>query len=653
MIYLFTAQYAAAKPWIEYFHLKKDCAQTRFQVFFDRASEFCLTVTGNGACASAAAVASVCTAYGVGKEDCLIHIGFCEHAEDADVFVCHQITEDATGRVFYPDMLYRHHIREAKLVTVPVSKDVLQGGQSGVFYETEAAAVYQAGNYFFGAHQMIFFVLAKKAGEEFPVEQCLDLARIVERYCANMSGGRSGLPADGGRQTASDGNEEENAVFDMAERLGKAMHCSSAMQASVLQHMRYARLSGVDVLAVERELYRQEILPCRNKREGKRCFEEWKKRLFAGAQEGISVPKTCKDGRWEPFFSHIYVEKQVKNHPRTERILEKFPNAKVIEIGHYKDVFCRGGQNPALQHRSQKLILASKQGRLLYPGAPVCQSFGNKNFYYVSCVMSCIFDCAYCYLKGMYPSGNIVVFVNLEDMFAEVSRRLEDMRSERRECAMYLCVSYDTDLLALEHLIGYTSEWLSFVRKHPGLTVEIRTKCADVSLFCREQPTDRAVFAFTLSPQKVVEDYERGTPSLAQRIACAAIAQKRGFAVRLCFDPMIYFSAWEEAYGSMLAQVFAQIDGGKLCDVSVGTFRVSQDYLKKMRKCEPDSAVVQFPYQTIRGVSQYPRELSKKMETFVTDRLMEYLPREKIWKDYGETDESCCDCDGGFLGDWP
>ena len=54
--------------------------------------------------------------------------------------------------------------------------------------------------------------------------------------------------------------------------------------------------------------------------------------------------------------------------------------------------------------------------------------------------MNCIFDCEYCYLKGMYPSANIVVFVNLEDIFAEVAQKLENH-------SLYLCVSHDTDLL--------------------------------------------------------------------------------------------------------------------------------------------------------------------------------------------------------------
>ena len=152
-----------------------------------------------------------------------------------------------------------------------------------------------------------------------------------------------------------------------------------------------------------------------------------------------SLKENFYENYFNPFFSHIYVERSVRNHVRTQAILAKFPSAKVIDINHYKDVFCRSRQSCQLQHRTQKLILAARQGTLLYEGAPVCQSFDNPYFYYTSCVMNCIFDCEYCYLKGMYPSANIVVFVNLEDIFAEVAQKLENH-------SLYLCVSHDTDL---------------------------------------------------------------------------------------------------------------------------------------------------------------------------------------------------------------
>ncbi len=335
--------------------------------------------------------------------------------------------------------------------------------------------------------------------------------------------------------------------------------------------------------------------------------------------------KNLKEDCFNPFFSHIYIEKQIRNHPRTQGVLAKFPSASVIEISHYKDVFCRSKQNYQLQHRSQNLILAAKQGALLYKGAPVCQNFGNSNFYYTSCMMNCVFDCEYCYLKGMYPSANIVVFVNLEDIFADVEQML-------KKHSLYLCVSYDTDLLALEGILGYVREWCLFTEKHDNLKIEIRTKCANKQFFQNSRPVSNIIYAFTLSPQAVVEACERNTPSLTERISCIAEAIQAGHSVRICFDPMIYLPAWKSHYKEMIDQVGNTIDLNKILDASVGTFRISQDYLKKMRKQEPDSSVVWFPFQRENGFYHYPDALMEQMECFLVEQLQKKMAEEKIFR---------------------
>ena len=335
--------------------------------------------------------------------------------------------------------------------------------------------------------------------------------------------------------------------------------------------------------------------------------------------------KNLREDYFNPFFSHIYVEKSIQNHVCTQKILAKFPSAEVIEIGHYKDVFCRSRQNYPLQHCTQKLILAAKQGTMLYKGAPVCQNFGNLHFYYTSCVMNCIFDCAYCYLKGMYPSANIVVFVNIEDIFAEVECIL-------KEHPLYLCVSYDTDLLAMESITGYAKEWCAFVEKHENLKIEIRTKCVNPTFFRNIIPGTRVIYAFTLSPQAVIEAFEQDTPSLTERLSCAAEVVRVGCPVRLCFDPMIYVSDWKQHYEEMLRQVFCSIDMEKIVDVSVGTFRIAQDYLKNMRRQAPDSAVIWFPFQRENGYCHYPDDLMEQMECFLIERLEKKISREKIFR---------------------
>lgn len=338
-----------------------------------------------------------------------------------------------------------------------------------------------------------------------------------------------------------------------------------------------------------------------------------------------SVLKNLNNDYYNPFFSHIYVEKQVQNHPRMQNILAKYPTARIIEIGHYKDVFCRSRQDSIRQHRSQKLILAAKDGNLVYQGSPVCQSFGNNRFYYTSCMMNCIYDCEYCYLKGMYPSANIVVFVNLEDYFESIQQML-------KSGPLYLCVSYDTDLLALEQVTGYVDAWSRFAAGHANeLKIEIRTKCTNKHFFESQEPLSNVIYAFTLSPQAVVERFEHHTPSLAERIDCAAKAVSAGFPVRLCFDPMIYIPGWQQQYEAMLHQVFQSVAAKQLTDVSVGSFRIPQDYLKKMRRQQPDSTAAWFPYEIEHGYYHYPKDLMEEMEQFLVKQLGENMPLEQIF----------------------
>lgn len=328
-------------------------------------------------------------------------------------------------------------------------------------------------------------------------------------------------------------------------------------------------------------------------------------------------------------FSHIYVENNIANNSLVIEILNKYPKAQIVKIKHYKDVFSRSGQDSVIQRKTPKLILAEKKGELIYKGAPVCQNFGNEHFYYTSCVMNCIYDCEYCYLKGMYPSGNLVIFVNIEDIFNELRELL-------KEHPVYLCVSYDTDLMAIEGLCGYVAKWVNFVNEMRSegyqLSIEIRTKSANESLLKSLPVTEGVIYAFTMSPQAVTLQFENKTPQLDARINTVKKAMELGHTVRLCFDPMIYCKDWKIEYESMLNKIFEQVDMEMLMDVSVGSFRISQDYLKKMRKQEKDSVIAQFPYVNSEGFYHYPNELLSDMEEFLVTRLIEKIGEDKIFR---------------------
>lgn len=323
-------------------------------------------------------------------------------------------------------------------------------------------------------------------------------------------------------------------------------------------------------------------------------------------------------------FRHIYVEEEIRSHPSVQKILALFPSAVIIPVRRYSDVFNRPKQDWDMQYRTQNLMLANKHGSLVYPGSPVCHDFGSERFFYTASVINCLYDCDYCWLKGMYISANLVLFINLEDFFTETEELL-------KEGPMYLSLSFESDLVPLEHLTGHIHAWNRFVVHHPDLTAEIRTKCGSVRLYETLERCDRMIFAFTLSPETVITRHEHGTASLAQRIKAVQAAMDHGFPVRICFDPMIHIPGWKEAYTALIETLHASIPMDRVRDFSIGTYRQSDVYQRRMRRRFPDNAVVQYPYDTENGFCGYRRELRADMEQTMKQVLLRYVSEEKIF----------------------
>lgn len=327
---------------------------------------------------------------------------------------------------------------------------------------------------------------------------------------------------------------------------------------------------------------------------------------------------------FEPTFSHVYIEREALQLPMTRRILRKLPHAEQIVIRHYKDVFCRNRQSFGLQKKSQKLILAMQNNACIYEGAKPCQSFGHTHFYYTAGVMNCLYDCEYCYLQGLYPSANLVVFVNTEEIFRQAEQLLE-------RHPLYLCISYDTDLLALEPLLGQVRQWIAFAEMHENLTIEIRTKSAAYRTIADLTPPRNVILAWTLSPERVAEQYEHGAASLDARLENIAAAAADGWNVRLCFDPMVWQNDWRELYRTLVDTTFHKVSPADILDCSIGQFRVAKDALKKMRKNRADSAIVQYPYQLKDGFYQYDAARAENMAEQMRKWTEAYLPTEKIF----------------------
>lgn len=326
MIYVVTALYQEAHGLIRELELKKNTAYAPFEVFNNENAGIRLVVTGVGEIAAAAATAAVCARDGADAADFLINIGCCaaanagadrgcepadrdtdsgsgvanagadrgceivdrgmdsgsgvaNAAQIGDLYLCHKITEQATGKTFYPDILYRHPWKERELVTgmQPLQRTAAQG----VLYDMEAAAVYQAGIRFFSPDRMLFLKVVSDFGvvgqERMTAET---LAGLLEQHVKAVAAFLANLreAADEEETLRSDGIlQEDEAVL---EQLFAALHCSQTMRASARQYITYAALTGYDWKAELKEWYARGMLPCKDRREGKVRLEELKQVLL-------------------------------------------------------------------------------------------------------------------------------------------------------------------------------------------------------------------------------------------------------------------------------------------------------------------------------------------------------------------------------------
>lgn len=321
-------------------------------------------------------------------------------------------------------------------------------------------------------------------------------------------------------------------------------------------------------------------------------------------------------------FSHIYVEKDVKYNKNTINILNKFKDSKVVYIDNYKDVFNRPRQNFNIQKKSQNIIIAKKRGQILYKGSNLCEDFNQKNFYYCSNILNCIYNCEYCYLKGLYQSSNIVIFVNIEDFFGEV-RRVSLNEN------VYLCISYDSDLLAFEDITHFVAKWINFARENPNVLIEIKTKSNNFKSVCNEDIPDNVIFAWTLSPNEVIYKYEKGAPSLEARLKSVKMAINKGIKLRISIEPIMKIDNFEYVYFNFVNTIFKYIKSDNLRDVNLGVFRMSEEHIKNIRKMDKYCSI--FGYNLIKQKQMRTYEDSEYMVKYVCNQVEKYVDSSKIY----------------------
>jgi spore photoproduct lyase len=265
----------------------------------------------------------------------------------------------------------------------------------------------------------------------------------------------------------------------------------------------------------------------------------------------------------------IFLEAGAEDYELTRRVLKHLPGVPVEVIPHRDALKPREETRAAwLAAAKSTLLLAVQKGPFWRP-CPGTRDYICCGYQVLQVALNCPLDCTYCVLQGYLNIPAITLFVNVEDLLAELDRGL----AADPEKVWRLGTGEFGDSLALDDLTGLNARLIPFFARQSRAVLEIKTKWHRLEPLLPLGPNPQVIFAWSLNPPEIIRAAERGAASLEARLQAAARAAAAGFRLAFHFDPLIFFPGWEDAYRRTVELLGAAVPAQAVAWISLGGLR--------------------------------------------------------------------------------
>lgn len=271
MIIIAVSMYMEAEPFIKQLGLKKQEGYGRYQIF--RNNRFLLVITGVGSIRSASAISYVFGRENIKKTDIVINVGICGGKKEVfsigECIMCNKIIDNSSNKVFYPDMLYKHDFKETYITTfsrpnfdMTIDTDCADMEASG-FYIAASAFIYQHNIHII---KIISDYMDGKIDNNLIKKNINDKAKPIIKWIIKR--------AD---------NEDENMLIlnhfesDLIKDIAQNLKISLTMKYELIKLSKNYKIRNKEVMNI---LNNYKDIKCREKKEGKKNFEEIRQKLI-------------------------------------------------------------------------------------------------------------------------------------------------------------------------------------------------------------------------------------------------------------------------------------------------------------------------------------------------------------------------------------
>ncbi len=274
------------------------------------------------------------------------------------------------------------------------------------------------------------------------------------------------------------------------------------------------------------------------------------------------------------------------------------------------------------------LVIAVRQRREFQ----TCKPSAN---YQLPLVSGCPGMCQYCYLNtNLGRTPYVRIYVNVD----EILDQAEGYVKARRPQDTVFEGSATSDPVAVEAWTGSLARAIERFAQLDGARFRFATKYLDVDGFLGLDHRGKTEIRFSINCNRLIEEYERGTPSLSHRLIAAARVAAARYPLGFLIAPVFVYEGWQTDYDVLLEGLRKALpDGEAPLTFEVISHRFTSRAKGVIEEVYPGTSLPmdeeerRFKYgQFGYGKYVYPIETMEEMADFFRERIGAHFPEARI-----------------------
>ena len=250
-------------------------------------------------------------------------------------------------------------------------------------------------------------------------------------------------------------------------------------------------------------------------------------------------------------IQEIYYQPDIVDYDRGLELLNRYPNAKKIEVASHWNIPELHGNEGAVEDwnriKRTVLVLGTKKS------ISARKNTRSSNWVAPSHANGCAMACAYCYVARRKGYANpITTFVNIERILGYLKRHSakqgDKLQADQVDPRYWVYeIGENSDCSVDAAISDNVKDIVTLFRSLPNAKATFATKRVNRELLTYD-PQGKTRIRFSLMPERIAKVVDVRTSTISDRIAAINDFVEAGYEVHVNFSPVIFYEQWIEDY---------------------------------------------------------------------------------------------------------